>query len=226
MSIFGGSMTLRRRPLRGSRRTHKRRHSMHGGSLMHGGSFPSAYGGSRRRSRSHRGRGIWDTIKNGISSVAPHVLNGLKDIGVSLLKSKLGLGRRRRRAHSMRALPIPRRSHHSMIGRSRFNRSVFSASIIPMIRSAGRRRRHSRRRSHSRRGGHLIGFSRRRRTRGSRRHRRTRRRTRGSRRTRRRTRGSRRHRRTRRRTRGSRRHRRVRRGRGILGNLLGSILPF
>ena len=210
MSIFGGSMALRRRPLRGSRRTHKRRHS------MHGGSFPSAYGGSRRRSRSHRGRGIWDTIKNGISSVAPHVLNGLKDIGVSLLKSKLGLGRRRR-AHSMRALPIPRRNHRKMIGHSRFNRSVFSASMIPMIRSAGRRRRHSRRS-----GGHLIGFSRRRRSvRGSRR---TRRRTHGCRRTRRRRmRGSR---RRHRRTRGSRRHRRVRRGRGILGNLLGSILPF
>ena len=220
MSIFGGSIALRRRPLRGSRRTHKRRHSMHGGSLMHGGSFPSAYGGSRRRSRSHRGRGIWDTIKNGISSVAPHVLNGLKDIGVSLLKSKLGLGRRRRRAHSvpsMRALPIPRRNHRKMIGHSRFNRSVFSASMIPMIRSAGRRRRHSRRS-----GGHLIGFSRRRRSvRGSRR---TRRRTHGCRRTRRRRmRGSR---RRHRRTRGSRRHRRVRRGRGILGNLLGSILPF
>ena len=126
-SVWGGSVMMRRRPLMGQRRSHLR--------------------------RSRRGRGIWDDIKSGIGSVAGHVLPVLKDVGISLLKKKFGLARRRRRSRMGRSILSP-----------------YSGSY-----SVGMRRHRRRRLGRSRPHSHMImGLRRRRRRVGMRRVRRTR----------------------------------------------------
>lgn len=81
-SVFGGGVHLRR-PIAG----------YHSGMRL---------GGRKRRTR-HRGRGFFGDVWNGIKSAGSHVLpvlgNIAKDIGVKLISSRLGLGRRRRRTH-------------------------------------------------------------------------------------------------------------------------------
>jgi hypothetical protein len=98
------------------RRTRRRR--THGGYTT-GNRFNALYGSGRRRTRrrtrrtmsaggrrrtrrgTRRGRGffgdLWDKVKSVGSTVASHALPVLKDLGVGLLKKKLGLGRRRTR---------------------------------------------------------------------------------------------------------------------------------
>jgi hypothetical protein len=176
-SVFGGSVMLRRRPLMGM---------------------------TRRHSRRHRGKGIfgdiWNGVKSAASSLAPHVLPVIRDLGVSLIKKKLGVGRRRHRL-----------SRRSRTGRAR--------SVMGLLRSLSRghgshRRSHRRR---SRMGCARSVFSA----------------TRGMRRRRHRSRlgrarmimGARRSHRRRSHMGMRRRHRR-RIGRGLVGNLLGSLLPF
>ena len=196
-SVYGG-VTMRRRSLSGSARHRPRRHRSSRGRAR---SAIPMWGGRRRSHsrRSHRGRGVWDVLKSIGRTVGPHILPIARDIGVSLIKKRFGLGRRRR-SHRSRSLGIPRFSQSRQIGHSR-------------------RRRRTRR--SSRRGGLRSVFSA---TRGMRR--RTRRRSRygGSR----MIAGASRRRRRTRRVRGSRRHRsrRVRRGRGPISNFLSGFIPF
>lgn len=68
MSIFGGMQI--RRPLAGMR---------------------------RRKTHRKVGKGFWDTLKNIGSTVGNFALPILKDVGVSLIKKRIGLGRKRRR---------------------------------------------------------------------------------------------------------------------------------
>ena len=191
-SVWGGSVMMRRRPLMGMRRSHSRHHS-------------------------RRGRGIWDTIKSGISAVAPHALPILRDLGIKLVRSKLGVGRRHRRSRmgsrkvSRGGLFSSLRSR-SLTGsrRRRSHRSRGGYVSFPFMATRGM----SRRRSHRSRGyGSMFGSKRRHRRRVGlrRRHRRVGRKM----------------------LAGARRHRRrVGRGPiggiagGILGKVLGQLLPF
>ncbi len=216
----------------GSRSHHRGRARSYSSTLHYAG----AYGARRHKRRSHRrsrggsyyggkhrGKGWWDSIKSGLSSVAravgPGLLNVGKDLLVSVAKKKLGLGRRARSHHLMGV-----RSHRSSRSRTHY----------------GSRRRSHRSRTHRRSGrrsyhGSRKRYSRRRSYRGTRRHSRRR----HSRRT---HRGSRK-RHSRRRSysryahgslyggrRRRRKHSRKHRGKGPLGSLaaglLGHLLPF
>jgi hypothetical protein len=141
---------LRRRPLMGMRRRRSRRRVGSARSLpaLFRSLRSRALTGSRRR-RTRRGSGflgdVWNGIKSVGSYVAPHVLPILRDVGVGLLKKRLGVGRRRR-------------------GSRRVSRRGGYASF-PWVATRGMRRRRRRTRLGGVRRSHMIAGARRRRRR-------------------------------------------------------------
>lgn len=141
---------LRRRPLMGMRRRRPRRHgSARSLPALFRSLRSKALTGSRRR-RTRRGSGflgdLWSGIKSVGSYVAPHVLPILRDVGVGLLKKRLGVGRRRRGSR-----------------RAASRRGGYAS--FPFMATRGMRRRRRRTRLGGVRRSHMIAGARRRRRR-------------------------------------------------------------
>lgn len=217
-SVWGGSVMMLKRPLMGMARSHPRRHRSHRGGLSFGD--------------------VWGHVKEGVKDVVPRLLPIARDVGLKLLRSKLGVGRRRRRRGGLSMTPSRLGSlvRSSMGMRRRHRRSKlggYAAAPYVGFHSGGRKHRShtgcartvsffgGTKRRHSRMGSaRMIMGALRSRLRSHKGMRRRRTRTVGMRRHRRRV--------------GMRRHRRRRVGRGpigglaggVLGKLLGNLLPF
>ena len=166
-SVFGGNR-LRSRPLLGGRRHRSKRHHSRMGRAR---SVMSLFGSRKSHRRMRRsGSGFlsdaWDKIKSVGSHVLPIALPILKDLAVKAVRSRLGLGKRRKSRRRSRMGGIigsfgygrKRRSHRRRRVGSRKRRSHRSRRLGSRKRRT-RLRRGSRRRSrsHHRRGRGAIG---------------------------------------------------------------------